>query len=189
MSSYSEGQTHLLMDSLEAKGWSADDVTKLGQAKSEQHLAFRDVLNGRAVISYPQHLIDCDALPYCPDGWEVVEHRKHGQLQWDPTRIRLHLSKKQMDGKVIEGNKLRKELEGLPVMNANVLDYLLKHTELIPDEYKGKAVFFWGTIYRRSDGRLYVRCLFWDGGKWDWRYRWLGYGFDGSNPAAVSASI
>lgn len=187
MSSFSEGQTHQLMDALQAAGFTADEVTKLGQFKQLPQI--RDVVNNLAVISYPQHLIDCDALPYCPDSWEVVEHRKHGQLQWDPTRIRLHLSKKQTDGKVIEGNKLRKELDGLPVMNANVLDYLLKHPELIPDEYKGKAVFFWGTIYRGSDGDLYVRCLCWYGGEWDWDCYWLDRGFHDDGPAAVSASI
>lgn len=53
MSSYSEGQTHQLMNALEANEWPAEDITKLGQANAEDHQAIRDVLNGRAVISYP----------------------------------------------------------------------------------------------------------------------------------------
>lgn len=61
-----------------------------------------------------------------------------------------------------------KELEDQPVLNANVLDFLREHPELIPDEWKGKFTFFWGTIYRHRDGDLYVRCLYWDGGRWDW---------------------
>jgi len=39
-------------------------------------------------------------------------------------------------------------------MNANVLDYLLAHPELIPEDWKNKYVFFWGTIYRYSSGGL-----------------------------------
>lgn len=190
MSRYAEGQTHQLVDALEANNWLADDLTKLGQAKPEQHLAIRDVLNGRAKIVYPQHLIDCDAVPFLPNGWRGVEkHWKSGQLEWNPTQIKLYLSKKQTDGKVIEGNKLRKELENQNVLNANVLDYLLAHPNLIPEEWKGKYVFFWGTIYRDSHGRLYVRYLFWHGSGWDWDYGWLGSDFFGNDPAAVSASI
>ncbi|MBU2229151.1 hypothetical protein KJ810_01965 [Patescibacteria group bacterium] len=53
MSSYSEGQTHQLMESLQDNKWPAGDITKLGQAKPEQHQGIRDVLNGQAVITYP----------------------------------------------------------------------------------------------------------------------------------------
>jgi len=187
MSSYSEGQTHQLMTKLEAAGYTADDITKLGQSK---HLPeIKDVLNGRAVISYPQHLIDCDAAPFQPNGWSVEKHTKGGQFQWNPTRVKLYVAKSQKSGKLVEGNKLRKELEGQLVLNANVLDYLLAHPELIPDEWKGKAAFFWGTIYRGSSGNLCVRYLCWCDGGWGWSFSWLGFDFGGSGPAAVLASI
>ncbi len=188
MSSYSEGQIHQLADKFEANNWPADDLTKLGQAKPEVHQGIRDLLSGRAKIVYPQHLIDCDALPHCPNGWEVVEHRKHGQLEWNPTKVQLYLSEKQV-GNMIDGNKLSKELAGKNVLNANVLDYLLAHTDLIPAEWKGKTVFFWGTIYSDSFGDLFVRCLYWNGSARHWGFRWLIGGFDGGFPAALSASI
>jgi len=146
------------------------------------------VLRGQAKV-VSAHIIDCDANPFVPDGWQVEEHIKGGQLAFDPAKINLYLSKGQKKGKVIQGHNLRKELKGQPVLNANVLDYLLAHPELIPEEWKSKAVFFWGTIYRGSDGGLYVRYLCWGGGRWDWRCRWLGSGFRGYDPAAVSASI
>jgi len=74
------------------------------------------------------------------------------------------------------------------VYNANLLDYLLAHPELIPDSWKGKAVFFWGKIYRVSSGRLYVRYLFFHGHgeRWSWSYHWLDYDFDSDSPAAVA---
>jgi hypothetical protein len=135
-----------------------------------------------------QSTIDCDADPFVPNGWKVEEHRKGGQLKWDASQVALYLSEGQQDGKVIEGNKLRKELADKPVYNANVLDHLLANPDLIPEEWKGKSVFFWGTVYRRSDDNLYVRYLCWDGGRWRWGNRWRVSGWRDNHPAAVPAN-
>ncbi len=135
-----------------------------------------------------KHLIDLDADPFVPDGWQVEEHIKGGQMEWDPSKVVLYLDEKQKNGGVIVGNKLRKKLNGKPVYNACLLDYLLAHPELIPEEWKGKAIFFWGTIYRGSDGYLRVRYLVWRGGGWHWHCNWLVHDFNGDDPAAVPAS-
>jgi len=132
------------------------------------------------------HIIDCDAAPFLLDDWEVEEHRKGGQMEWDPSKITLYFSKNQQNGKVIEGNKLREELRTMPVMNANVLDWYMIHPELIPPEWKGSNVFFWGTIYRNSVGDLFVRFLCWHSDIWDWSYLWLGRGFVDDSPAVLS---
>ncbi len=154
----------------------------------------RMLYNGNAKVIVPeQHVIDCDAQPFVPDGWSVEEHQKGGSFKWDKgnQRSALYLSKGQAGSSYIEGNKLRKELadKGIPVLNANVLDYLRINQHLIPEEWKGKYVFFWGTVYRNRHGNLCVRCLCWGDGRWDWSYRWLGRGWDGNGrPAAVRAS-
>ena len=142
----------------------------------------------KAVIQVTKHVIDCDANPHVPDGWKVESHRKHGSLEWDLTKIQLYLSPEQQGEKRIEGNKLRKELENQPVLNANVLDYLLKHPELIPEEWKKQYTFFWGTIYRNSAGNLCVRYLYWGGWSWRWGYGWLGSDWRVSHPSVVLAS-
>lgn len=148
----------------------------------------RFLKNGARVHVVGAHTIDCNADPKIPyDGWKVEEHRRTGDFVWDPSKVTLYLSESQKNGKVIEGNKLRKELKDKPVLNANVLDYLLAHPELIPEEWKGKYIFFWGTIYRGSDGHLGVRCLRWGGARWDWGDDWLGDGWRGGRPALVSA--
>jgi hypothetical protein len=51
-----------------------------------------------------------------------------------------------------------------------------------------KYVFFWGTVYRGSDGRLCVRCLCWYGDRWGWNDLWLDCGWSDDYPAAVPAS-
>ncbi len=156
---------------------------------------FRDVVRGYAKVVTTQHIIDCDAKLFIPNGWRVENEdqlvsRIRGQLILDTSKIKLYLSSKQQDGKYIEGNKLRKELASDPVLNANVLDYLLKfeNQHLIPEEWKDKYIFFWGTIYRDSDDNLCVRFLCFNDGAWYWGYSWLGHGFCGSYPAAVLAS-
>lgn len=165
------------------------DVADLDWLATGGNLArVRQVRLGYATITQIEHIIDCDADPFIPDGWKVEEHQKGGQFKFDASQIELFLAEGQQNGKALEGNKLRKELAGKPVLNANLLDYLLAHPHLIPEEWKGKYVFFWGTIYRDSDGYLCVRCLRWNGDRWDWDYHWLGYGWLDDNLAALRAS-
>jgi len=183
---YSVGAMNQLGDALELAAFTPEEVSALRNFPHWSRI--RDVIRGKAEISYPQRLIDCDADPFVPDGWAVESHAKGGQLMFDRAKIRLYLSKAQEKGKPVEGNKLRKELADQPVLNANVLEYLLVHPELIPDEWKGKCVFFWGTIYRYSNGHLYVRYLDWDDVRWFWHIRWLDDDCFTGNLAIILAS-
>ena len=152
-------------------------------------LCLPDDTLGQAVQAVVQHVIDCDADPYLPDGWKgVEEHQKGGSFTFDAASVSLYLSDRQKKRPWLVGHKLREELKGKSVMNANVLDYLLAHSELIPESWKGQYVFFWGTIYRGSGDGLYVRYLYWYGDGWDWGSFWLGRGWSGFNPAALRAS-
>ena len=183
------GQANELKLAFRRTGWSNGDIKKLCEGDWLAQLL--PVLKGNAKIALVKHVIDCDALPYIPNGWEVrpedqLLNTVKGQLEWDPTKIAFYLSDGQKDGKVIKGEKLRKELGNQPILNANVLDFLLAHPELIPEEWKSEYVFFWGTIYRYSGGRLNVRYLSWGGSRWDWYCRWLEYGFDARGPAVVA---
>lgn len=149
------------------------------------------VLRGTHEIKVIEHAIDCNVEPFIPSDWKVEEHQKGGIVKFDASKVDFFLSKKQKNGS-IEGHKLREEMKGKNVLNANVLDYLLKNTHLIPESWKKdennntRYIFFWGTIYRSSDGSLYVRYLYWFVGGWQWSSRWLGYGFGGGSPSALA---
>lgn len=184
---YSVGAMNQLADAFEAAGYTAKDITDLRSFAQLGDL--RLVVSGLAQIMVAKHIIDLDVVPFIPAGWKVEEHKKGGQFEWDLKKVQLCLSPNQEDNKCIEGNKLRRELEGLPTFNANLLDYLLDHKELIPKEWKGKAIFFWGTIYRYADGSLYVRYLCFGGKSWRWSYYWLGYDFNSDRPAAVAGQV
>jgi hypothetical protein len=144
-------------------------------------------LQGQLEVVVRKHLIDLNADPSVPNGWSVVEHRRGGEFEWNPEKVRLHLSPSQRDDEAIGGLKLREELANEPVFNANLMDFLLANPHLIPEEWKGKAIFFWGTVYRDPDGRLVVRYLYWGGSRWRWGGDWLDYVWGGV-PALVLAS-
>jgi len=117
-----------------------------------------------------QSVIDCDAKPFVPDGWRVRRHFKMGPLKWHPNNVGLFLMPDQVTNGFAEGGYLRTRLRKEPVLNACVLDWLLARPELIPDEWKGNSVFFWGTEYIRDGGIVCIRCLRWSRKGWDWGY-------------------
>jgi hypothetical protein len=133
--------------------------------------------------------IDTDKQPKIPIGFTIESHKKMGKLKLNPEDIELYLDNGQKDGKYIEGNELRRKIEDKHVLNACVLDYLFEHQDLIPESWKGKSVYFWGTIFRNADGYLYVECLCWIGGGWNWRRHWLDHGWYDNEPAASLSSI
>lgn len=195
MSSYKEGQVHQLMEKFEAEGFTADDITKLGQFNNLQGI--KQVLNGYAEIIPINHVVDCDVEPNILFGWQKEEHRKMGKVKLENRDGKLYangqevvrfLSKKQKDGKTIEGHKLRQELDGKPTLNACISDYLLEHPELIPDKWKKGDTYLWGTIFRASGDRSGVTCLYWDGYSWRCRYRWLNHVWNGDESAACLAA-
>lgn len=150
--------------------------------------------SGNFELKVTNHIIDCDKAPLILyDGWKVEEHIKGGQFAWNPEKVKLFLSVNQKydTSTSMKGEELRKELKDQPVVNANVLDYLLDHPNLIPEEWKveekGKTryVFFWGTIYRDPEDDLFVRYLSFDGSHWKQEHYWLYDGFNDNYSACV----
>jgi len=188
-SDVSVGLAHELTITAIKVGWEPKDFADLAHSEDKARKVL-DYLRGLSEIKPIIHAIDCDAAPFVPDSWSVEEHKKGGIFTWDPTKVRLYLSKRQEDGKCILSYELRRELANQPVLNSNVLDYLLRpeNQHLIPEDWKGKFVFFWGTVYRRSNVYLCVRCLCWYGARWLWRYGWLDHCLSSHDPAVVRAS-
>lgn len=120
-----------------------------------------EILNKPGIVI--KHIIDCDADPRKPfNNWSVELHIKGGSFEWDPTRVELFCCEQQGKDMSVAAHKLYDELKDKPVLNACVLDYLLDHKDLIPKSWMGKAILFWGTIYRVPTGDLYIRKLGWE---------------------------
>ncbi len=155
------------------------------------------ILRGMGEVVAQEHFIDCDVDPEPHCFGKVEKHRKGGLLRWDPERIKLYLADGQRSSESVRGTELRKQLKPFPVLNANALDYLLDHKELIPEAWKYTAgVYFWGTIYQGDkksfyehcpSDALFIRCLCWDPSTGGWRdgFSWIDEFWTHSCPAAL----
>ena len=212
---YSVGQMNQLGDALEAEGFTPDDVTKLKQFSNLAGI--RGVINGLSkIVSVAEDatrvitinkttiVVDLGASPKLPFngtevekhigiGWGVIEKRADG-LYVNDRKVILHLSEHQMGDKWLKGYELREELTSKHVLNANILDALYQNIHLIPEDWKKNEdgdicfVFFWESIFRDSNGRLFVRCLCFHDGGWRFGCGWIGGNWYCNNPAAVRAS-
>lgn len=154
----------------------------------------RFINNGCRLQIIGNHEVDTSCTPAFPfPGATIESHAKSGKMILDFSKLNFYLTEKQKNGS-INGHELKKKQNNKKVLNACVLDYLLENPNLIPEDWKKDAngnirfVYFWGTIFRSSRGVLYVRCLYFRGGKWQAFCSWLDCGFDGNDPAVVSAS-
>src|SRR3989344_7091970 len=209
---YSIGQMNQLGDAFEAEGFTPDDVTKLKQFGNLAGI--KGVLEGSAkikpvaedatrVITIDQTTIavNLGATPKLPfggveveqhigEGWAIVGKRADG-LYVNGRKVVLYLSNRQMDGRIIQGCKLREELTGKFVLNANILDALYDNQYLIPKDWKKdkdgdtRYIFFWATIYRHAYSRPCVRYLYFASGAWSRLYDWLDDDWRGSYHAAL----
>jgi hypothetical protein len=131
----------------------------------------------KVVVSASPLIIDCSVPPFVPDGWEVrlgdqIASAFRGRLAWDPDRVRLHLADgQQRSSGFIEGLNLFVALTGQPVLTARVLDWQLEDSaNRIPEPWKGKRIFYWGTVYRNLRHTPCVRCLRLHVRTWTWSY-------------------
>lgn len=117
------------------------------------------------MCGFGQYTVDLGAHPFVPDGWTVKEHSGSGQLVVNIAHIERYFPT------VRNWSKIQKEIARNKkiMLNANVLDFLLAHPELIPEEWKEQRILFGGTVYE-MDGRAVVRYLYFRGStrKWDW---------------------
>jgi len=162
-----------------------------------------------------EYCINLDAPPNEQvSSMEIVEHRKGGQVNFSPAKVQLWLSKEQENGRIL-GHDLYRKLAKMVVYNVNLLEFFLENTLLIPEDWKVtplepggflsrvlrsvpydssirrsfeiRNVCFWGTIYRGSfDGRLYVRCLYWDDFWRGDKYLCLDDDWDNTCPTLIS---
>jgi len=157
---------HKLTIAFRRHGWTSNDIKTLlgGNFLGD----FLEVIKKRSEINIIEHVIDCDAVPFVPEDLLLESHKKSGSFKFDIADISRYLSFKPKKGDYNKEGKLRKELDSVLVLNANVLEYLLEHPEIIPEKWKGRMIPFWGTIYRYPSGGYCVLYLLWTGCGWSY---------------------
>lgn len=165
----------------------------------------RGVLLGTHEIKPIDNIIDLGSLARLPfkgatwlthRGYGGVKIEKHDDVLYlDGKSLNLFFSRKQQNKEMVEGFELRQEIEKKgDNVSAKVLDYLVDHPELWPENWKKNEqgetlrVFFWDDILCYPLDRLYVLCGYWDGSKVIQDCRWLGHYWFNSEPAVSYAS-
>lgn len=142
----------------------ADEENAYLRFRDAIQIVVDDVIEGLPVI-------DCNNPVFSTDKVFPALHNKDGKLKWD---IEL-----QANALLKVDNLTHDKLEritGLPVLNANVLDCLIKRQYLVPNEWNGKVIHFLGTRYSdysyNSPGYLQIRSMYQKegSGEWSWEY-------------------
>ena len=172
-------QSIMIQAALRKAGYPPELAHKLGNAKTMAKIL--PFLKGEAEIRLIHHIIDCDKEPELFRDWSILSHKKHGKFSFSIEKITLYLPKGQRTNNCAQARKIYEEVYNLPVLNVNVLYCLLNHKYLIPEEWKGMDIFFWGTIFRANKtGEDFVFYLFWNGEKWEIDYYCLNNPLSGS---------
>ena len=124
-------------------------------------------------------MIITNTKPSIPSGWTIEYHNYIQEVNLDD--LVLHLEPEQKSG-YLDGTILNERLKAT-AMNASLLDYFLEHTDKIPASWKGKYIYFHGTIYRSAVGNLVVRYLYWHVGRWCSRGGGLSRDWGEASPA------
>lgn len=179
------------LEVLDRLGVSREDLTRFREATMEEKTAVVKLIKGTTV---EVGVVDLDADPFVPENWTVEEHRRGGKFLFEPSKMGLYTDEHQKGG-FIQGYELRRRLASQPVLNVNVLDFLLANPRFILEEWGGdgsrgrgrhsRQIFFWGTVYKSGAGVSCVRYLHKRGGKWKWGNQWLEDRWDNRSPAAV----
>lgn len=133
------------------------------------------------------------AKPIIPE-FMTLESHKEGIHFIDPSDIELYLEPEQLSSRTIKGTELLQRLRDKQSLNASALDFLLAHSELIPESWKKdengtvRYIHFTDTLYRDSVGGLSIRYLSCNNGLWTWYYSYLTENWDERDSVAIPAS-
>ncbi|MCI5108351.1 MAG: hypothetical protein MRY49_00705 [Candidatus Pacebacteria bacterium] len=194
-SPYSIGQMAQLVKVLTIKGWSSEDIAQFAQYPD--HKTIRAISNGKSGLNLHSP-INTTKHPSIPPLWHIESHdpslgtitlekRADGELYVNGRKVVLFIHKSQTP--VVQLDTLQEKVTrkfGGILLNATILEYLLKHQELIPLSWKLKSVLFLGTTFGNHDGKDFVRCLCWAGPGWG---RYVVYSDNYVGPEHAIASL
>ena len=165
-------------------GFTARDYGALAHSE-ETMRKLRLILNGYGSMETDPHVVDGDAAPITLRGTRVDSHMPTGFFKWDPMRIQTFVTRAQLDRREatgVNGWNLRRLLQGMPVFNMNILEFIRKNKELAPEEWKRFRLYAWGTILVSDE--VFVPGIKWAGWGWDWCGKAL-YNTFGTEDAAL----
>lgn len=206
------GLVHKVMRAADRAGLTPHDLNALAEDDSRFRQIF-GVMHGWMEMKSVEFKIDCDQPADWEWGsangsnWPIERYRRHGtvtlirnkeELFVNGRRIIFHTIETQPTIEIsgehqiprMDETAIRRELAGKDVLNHNVMLFLLRHPQLIPDAWqwignpgrkyhKSLGIYFWGTEVRNKDGCLSVPRMYhvrtssvW--GSWGASPGWIG---------------
>ena len=108
--------------------------------------------------------ISCSNDPNLPDkSWSVLSNPPVGDIA-DFSQVKFKLIKLEEGSKINDAKKLTESKTGF---NDCVLQQLIKNSELIPADFKGKSIIFTGTLFADGGGSKLFKTLTDENGKWE----------------------
>ena len=108
------------------------------------------------------------------DGWELIENVA---LEGESI-LTLDTFLREDESSVIGHTMLERAKEDAEEKGARTgqlhAERMLEQQDKIPAEWQNFYLVFTGTVWRNSDGRIYVPFLYWNDGRWRLRWRYLG---------------
>ncbi|MDP3962679.1 MAG: hypothetical protein Q8Q03_02325 [bacterium] len=134
--------------------------------------------------------VDRSIRPSYPDWMKEVMHPELGvgPAEYDISAVEQWLHDGQKNGKYIEGNKIYNHLKKTDTLKdclglRDLEEIQKKGIAFFWKHFKGKAVFGWAGIVRRSDGSLGVPCLCEGDDRVVLDWPWTDFGWDDDDPA------
>lgn len=213
---YSIGQMNLVGNAFERAKYSPDDVTRFEQYKKlEDFLLVVNGKATVVPITLPEKsevrkLLSIDRVNYIFDptifigkGWKFWRgpadgNGLEGDLEQDEKSLALtevNMDQVLLDTQLKSGESYTTGEERLKRLiladsirlNLRIFKMLWQNQSMIPESWKGKAVFFDGQILRSPDGDRCALYLYWGVDQWYWDCSWLGDDRDVDRPSAVLA--
>ena len=119
-------------------------------------------------------------------GWTIESDRENLPADWNPKSVKI-ISPLKKGGSVITGEESIKRLSKEPLLGARGFWHYWNNQADIPEEWKGKYVFFDALVLRNPSGNRYSLSLYWDYGRWHWRDYWLDSVRGSCDVSALSA--
>jgi len=109
-------------------------------------------MNQKEKIKLANYVIDLDAKPFVPSGWQLIHHEKSGKWIFDHDELEIFhaVAPKYRHERFYDDEDKWLNMGRMP-FNANLADFFLDHQELIPGPWElyGEVVFD-GTIYLKN---------------------------------------
>lgn len=206
MSSYSEGQTHQLADALEAKDFTPEHITKLGQYKRLGDI--RLVLDGQAEIVMVKKAqkkevrldttirVDRSVRPAYPEWASIVmdpELENTGPTKYDLANTSLWLHDRQQGGyttgQVIYDYLKERGMLASCLSLQDAVEIQKKGPSVFRKVFGDKVMYFWKSVVQFSGTRwLGVPHLYVDGVRVMLTWYWLDDDWGDDRPAVRFAS-